>query len=101
MQNMYTMIIVTDMERSVGFYRDTLGLKLKFQSPDWSEFDMGTTTLALHGGGKPAPPKTGSQETYAGTAYVSWLPVFGGAGFPPPWRARVVVPMSNSLQSGD
>jgi lactoylglutathione lyase len=47
----YTMIIVSDMTRSVEFYRDQLGLILKFESPDWSEFDTGTTTLALHGGG--------------------------------------------------
>jgi catechol 2,3-dioxygenase-like lactoylglutathione lyase family enzyme len=47
----YTMIIVSDMHRSVEFYRDKLGLPLKFQSPDWTEFATGTTTLALHGGG--------------------------------------------------
>ena len=40
------------MARSVSFYRDTLGLALKFESPDWSEFQTGTTTLALHGRGK-------------------------------------------------
>jgi lactoylglutathione lyase len=47
----YAMIIVSDMARSVEFYRDQLGLTLKFESPDWSEFSTGTTTLALHGGG--------------------------------------------------
>ena len=25
-----------------------MGLKLRFQSPEWSEFDTGPTTLALH-----------------------------------------------------
>jgi len=45
------MIIVSDMQRSVEFYRDKLGIPLKFQSPDWTEFATGTTTLALHGGG--------------------------------------------------
>jgi lactoylglutathione lyase len=69
---MYTMIIVTDMDRSVRFYRDTLGLKLRFQSPDWTEFDMGTTTLALHGGGKSAPPRTGPPEQFAGTASIGF-----------------------------
>jgi len=39
---------VTDMERAVRFYRDTIGLPLKFQSPEWSEFVTGETTLALH-----------------------------------------------------
>jgi lactoylglutathione lyase len=47
------MVTVSDMSRSIRFYRDTLGLQLKFESPDWSEFQTGTTTLALHGGGKP------------------------------------------------
>jgi lactoylglutathione lyase len=47
----YTMVVVSDMQRSVEFYRDKLGIILKFQSPDWTEFVTGTTTLALHGGG--------------------------------------------------
>jgi lactoylglutathione lyase len=47
------MVTVSDMTRSIRFYRDTLGLTLKFESPEWSEFQTGTTTLALHGGGKP------------------------------------------------
>jgi lactoylglutathione lyase len=49
----YLMVIVSDMARSIRFYRDTLGLSLKFESPEWSEFQTGTTTLALHGGGEP------------------------------------------------
>jgi|ERR1051325_7949689 len=48
----YTMVVVSDMDHSVEFYRDTLGIPLKFQSPEWTEFATGTTTLALHGGGK-------------------------------------------------
>ena len=47
----YTMVIVSDMARSIEFYRDKLGIPLKFESPDWTEFLTGTTTLALHGGG--------------------------------------------------
>lgn len=47
----YTMIVVSDMDRSIEFYRDKLGIPLKFQSPQWTEFDTGATTLALHGGG--------------------------------------------------
>jgi len=70
MQNMITMVTVSDMERSVRFYRDTLGLKLRFQSPDWTEFDVGSTTLALHGGGVPAPPP--GREQYAGRASIGF-----------------------------
>src|ERR1043165_9956298 len=51
----YTMIVVSDMQRSVEFYRDQLGIPLKFQSPEWTEFATGSTTLALHGGGVPGP----------------------------------------------
>jgi predicted enzyme related to lactoylglutathione lyase len=39
---------VADMDRAVRFYRDTIGLPLQFQSPEWSEFATGETTLALH-----------------------------------------------------
>ena len=37
---------VADMTRAVAFYRDVLGLQLKFESPGWSEFSTGETTLA-------------------------------------------------------
>ena len=43
------------MDRAVEFHRDALGLPLKFASPDWSEFDVGETTLALHSAGEHAP----------------------------------------------
>ncbi|HEX7735345.1 MAG TPA: VOC family protein [Ktedonobacteraceae bacterium] len=56
-------IYVSDMQRSVAFYRDTLGLPLKFSSPGWSEFNNGGTTLALHrhmgGGAGKAEPAAG------------------------------------------
>jgi lactoylglutathione lyase len=53
----YVMVNVSDMSRSVAFYRDTLGLALKFESPGWSEFQTGGTTLALH----PAAPAANSE----------------------------------------
>ena len=43
----YAIHFVSDMDRAVAFYRDTVGLELKFSSPEWSEFATGTTTLAL------------------------------------------------------
>lgn len=42
------MIYVSDMQRSTAFYRDILGLPLKFSSPGWTEFNNGGTTIALH-----------------------------------------------------
>jgi predicted enzyme related to lactoylglutathione lyase len=44
----YVIEFVADMDRAVRFYRDVLGLPLKFQSPGWSEFSTGETSLALH-----------------------------------------------------
>ena len=44
----YVIKFVADMNRAVKFYRDVLGLRLKFESPGWSEFVTGETTLALH-----------------------------------------------------
>jgi catechol 2,3-dioxygenase-like lactoylglutathione lyase family enzyme len=44
----YAIKYVADMDRAVTFHRDVLGLELKFQSPFWSEFATGDTTLALH-----------------------------------------------------
>jgi predicted enzyme related to lactoylglutathione lyase len=44
----YVIEFVGNMDRAVKFYRDVVGLPLKFQSPEWSEFSTGETTLALH-----------------------------------------------------
>jgi lactoylglutathione lyase len=44
----YAIKYVADMDKAVAFHRDVLGLGLKFQSPFWSEFATGETTLALH-----------------------------------------------------
>jgi catechol 2,3-dioxygenase-like lactoylglutathione lyase family enzyme len=44
----YAIKYVADMNKAVAFYRDKLGLKVRFESPGWSEFETGATTLALH-----------------------------------------------------
>jgi predicted enzyme related to lactoylglutathione lyase len=44
----YAIKFVNDMDQAVYFHRDALGLSLKFQSPEWSEFTTGSVTLALH-----------------------------------------------------
>ena len=44
----YAIVYVSDMTRSVAFYRDVLGLPLKFESPGWTEFATEGATLALH-----------------------------------------------------
>ena len=69
----YTMIVVSDMSRSVRFYRDTLGIPLKFESPDWTEFATGSTTLALHSGGVPHEyHDTGDQSKTAGSCSIGF-----------------------------
>lgn len=69
----YTMVIVSDMDRSVEFYRDKLGIPLKFQSPDWTEFQTGATTLALHGGGvRSEQPPAGDPSKQAGTCSIGF-----------------------------
>lgn len=42
------MIVVKDMERSVAFYRDVLGLNLLFKQGNWSQFDAGNILIGLH-----------------------------------------------------
>ena len=44
----YAIKFVSDMGKAVKFHRDVLGLALRFESPGWSEFVTGETTLALH-----------------------------------------------------
>jgi lactoylglutathione lyase len=44
----YVIKFVKNMDAAVKFYRDTLGLPLKFESPGWSEFVTGEVALALH-----------------------------------------------------
>ena len=58
----YAIHFVADMDRAVAFYRDTLGLTLKFASPGWSEFATGATTLALH----PASDQNPAGTTHLG-----------------------------------
>lgn len=40
-------LLVSDMKKSIDFYKDILGLPLKYQSEEWSEFFSNGTTLAL------------------------------------------------------
>ena len=44
----YAIMFVTDMDKALKFYRDVIGLKVKLESPGWSEFVTSETTLALH-----------------------------------------------------
>ena len=70
----YVIIYVSDMQRSVAFYRDILGLTLKFTSPGWTEFVTGTTTIALHGAGNQGEQVTPRQSLpQAGQAQIGFM----------------------------
>jgi lactoylglutathione lyase len=53
-------LLVSDMEKSIRFYRDTLGIPIKTKSKAWTEFFNKDTVLALHPAKKKSKMKTGS-----------------------------------------
>lgn len=42
------MLLVSDLERSIAFYRDVLGLDVEKHSDHWAQADVGGTSLGLH-----------------------------------------------------
>jgi lactoylglutathione lyase len=62
----YAIIFVSDMKRAVAFYRDVLGLPLRFESPEWTEFATDGATLALHVSERTSSDKDNPQEVPAG-----------------------------------
>ena len=53
-------LLVTNMKRSVNFYKSILGLPIKSQSSDWTEFFKNGTVLALHPAKKKDKLRSGS-----------------------------------------
>jgi len=62
----YAIVFVSDMKRAVSFYRDVLGLPLRFESPGWTEFATDGATLALHASEGSNPQKENPLEVPAG-----------------------------------
>jgi lactoylglutathione lyase len=62
----YAIVFVSDMTRSVSFYRDVLGLPLRFESPEWTEFATEGATLALHASEAPNPERGDPKQVIAG-----------------------------------
>lgn len=52
----YVIKFVANMDEAVRFHEAELGLKLRFRSPEWTEFETGGTTLALHAASDANPP---------------------------------------------
>jgi catechol 2,3-dioxygenase-like lactoylglutathione lyase family enzyme len=67
----YAIKFVADMDKAVKFYRDVLGLKVKFESPGWSEFLTGEITLALH----PASDKNPAGKVELGFTVADVFPI--------------------------
>ncbi len=65
----YLIVFVSDMQRSVAFYRDVMGLPLKFDSPEWTEFETEGVILALHVSDGPNPETDRPQEHRAGQCH--------------------------------
>ena len=56
---------IKDMDEAVGFYRDVLGLDLRARyGEDWTEFEIGGSTIALHGSRGMAPPNEGATVVF-------------------------------------
>lgn len=55
---------VDDMAKAVAFYRDKLGLPVKYEAADWVELDAGNMTIALrrYGSGPEGRPELGVGE---------------------------------------
>ena len=64
LQNVY--VVVTDVEEAVRFYRDVLGLPLKFQDGGrWAEFEVAGASFSVGASGEgPATPGGGAVPVF-------------------------------------
>jgi len=60
------------MDQSVGFYKDTLGMPLKYKTNEWTEFQTGATTLALHLSKPSIASAPAQREMIAGTSTIGF-----------------------------
>ncbi|OLD13226.1 MAG: hypothetical protein AUI93_01525 [Crenarchaeota archaeon 13_1_40CM_3_52_10] len=68
----YVMVGVSNMDQSVGFYKDTLGMPLKYKTNEWTEFQTGATTLALHLSKPSIASAPAQREMIAGTSTIGF-----------------------------
>ena len=62
----YAIVFVSDMARSVAFYRDVLGFPLRFESSHWSELGGDGAAVALHLSHEAGDETEPEEETCAG-----------------------------------
>lgn len=58
------MLLATDMQRAIRFYKGTLGFKEVFVSEFWTELAFGDAILAFHGGHDGSVNPTGLSLQY-------------------------------------
>jgi len=66
------MIGVSNMDQSVNFYKDILGMPLKHKTNEWTEFETGATTLALHLSKARIAPMAVQREIIAGKSTIGF-----------------------------
>jgi lactoylglutathione lyase len=69
----YAIVFVSNMDRSVAFYRDVLGLPVKFASQEWTELATEGTILALHPAAVPNPDVSPPAQPPAGRCQLAFL----------------------------
>ena len=66
------MVMVTDTQRSVDWYRDVLELPVRMHHGDFAILETGNIPLALHGGAEGgAPPNRGTLAVFQVEDYAS------------------------------
>jgi lactoylglutathione lyase len=58
----YVMLMVADMTRALRFYTEAFAVTVVISSPQWSEFTLAGTNIALH-------PGDGGNETRTGLGF--------------------------------
>lgn len=62
----YAIIFVSDMKRSVSFYREVFGMQLRFESPEWTEFATDGAVVALHKSDSSSSAAAKEEQAHAG-----------------------------------
>lgn len=68
-----TMYYVTDVPKTAQWFKERLGVKATFESPDWTEFSVAGHSLCLHKAGKDATGKEGKPNNTSLILHVDGL----------------------------
>src|SRR5438067_1096494 len=81
------------MEKSIAFYRDTLGLQLGHQGTAWTTFRTGACTLALHAVDDRQPGTAEPDPTFVVNDVTAERARLGGAGV---WVSEIREPAAGT-----